>query len=354
MKYFLTISVLMIPFVLLSQNKANNDNLTFRQKRIQNLFKKEKYNKCISIGKNKLAKGNLDRVSYYYLALSYFKLYNHNNKAYLFDRSIRYLDYSNFNSDNIVKSIAEDDEELLRFIHKQLIVLAKKDVNSDLKKSKKRLKYAISIFNDNTDYLSLWIQPKIKPVEHEELTNSTLKAYQNIAEELISLFNNGHFKSVLLSQFLQRKLSITLSPLQSNMLNKVAEFYGLAEFPGNSHNDNVVSLFHELGYKNINDDETPWCAAFMNYCAKQIGAQYPSGLRAKSWLDIGKGTKSPMPGDIIVFWRNNKKSTAGHVGMYITEDNDYVYCFGGNQADKVQICPFPKERIIQYRKLITK
>ena len=122
---------------MLSQNKANNDNLTFRQKRIQNLFKREKYNKCISIGKNKLAKGNLDRVSYYYLALSYFKLYDHNNKTYLFDRSIRYLDYSNFSSDNIVKSIAEDDEELLRFIHEQLILLAKSDVNNDLKNPEK-------------------------------------------------------------------------------------------------------------------------------------------------------------------------------------------------------------------------
>ena len=48
----------------------------------------------------------------------------------------------------------------------------------------------------------------------KELANSTTKAYHNIAEELISLFNNGYFKSVLLSKFLQSKLSVSLSPLQ--------------------------------------------------------------------------------------------------------------------------------------------
>ena len=354
MRYFLTLHVLLIPFVLLSQNQAKNERLSFHQKRIQSLYKRKKYNKCISIAKNKLSKGNLDRVSYYYLALSCFKLFENNDKTYLFDRSIRYLDYSNFSTNELVKSIARNDEDLLNLIHDQLVELSKKEIHINFKKSKKRLNYLNTLFNDTTDYLALWIPPKIKPVIDHDLSSPTYDVYQNIAQELSKLFDEGYFKSNSLSKFLQTKLELRLSILQCSMLDKVAQYYGVAEKAGKSHNQNVVSLFHDLGYKNINDDETPWCAAFMNYCAKQIGAQYPSGLRAKSWLSAGKKTTNPMPGDVIVFWRNNKKSTAGHVGMYISEDNDYVYCLGGNQADKVQICPFPKERIIEFRKLIIK
>ena len=355
MRNMITLPFLLLPFIFLGQSRSNKLKLNFHQKRIQHLYKKQKYERCITIGRNRnLSRENIDRVTYYYLALSYFRLYDNKKKGYLFDRSIRYLSYSNFNSNKLVNEIANHDTVLLNYIHEHLISLAKKESRFKLDKTKSKLKYANYIFNDSTDYLSVWLPPSPKPNVSKKITKKEKKKYLNIAQEIEDLFLNGYFSSSSLSVYMKSKLNIHLNELQSNMLDKVAGFYGMSETAGKNHNQNVVNLFHDLGYKNINDDETPWCAAFINYCAKQIGAKYPSGLRAKSWLSIGKLTNYPSPGDVIVFWRNSQKSSAGHVGLFISEDENYVYCLGGNQSDKVQISPFPKERILQYRKLTKK
>ncbi len=351
MKYFIALSIFFLPFFVFSQTNKKDFKLNLNQKRIQSLYDRTKYERCITIGRNRLNKGNLDRVTYYYLALSCFKLYETNHKTYLFDRSMRYLDYSNYNTNQLVGLIANNDRHLLSLIHVHLIELAKNQFNSNRNKSKKKLKYARDIFNDYTDYLAIWSPPIPKHVDLKPRNKQEQSKYLNIAKELKDLFQKGYFSSSSFSNFISHKLNINLNQLQTDMLDEVAGFYGMSEKAGKIHNQNVVKLFHELGYKNINNDETPWCAAFINYCAKHIGAHYPSGLRAKSWLTVGENTKEPKPGDVVVFWRNSKKSSSGHVGLYISESKDFVYCLGGNQGDKVQICPFPKERILQYRKL---
>ncbi len=354
MKIFISLSILILPFTLIGKEKNNDLKLNFNQKRIQSLYSRKKYDRCITIGRNRLSKGNLDRVTYYYLALSCFRLYENNNKTYLFDRSLRYLDYSNHNTNQLVGLLANNDKVLLRLIHDHLIELAKKQFHSNRIKSKKKLKYAKDIFNDSIDYLAKWLPPIPKNGDLKSTKKKVKKHYLNIAHELKDLFDNGFFNTGSFSNFISDKLNIKLNQLQTKILDEAADYYGMSEKAGKIHNQDVVKLFHELGYKNINDDETPWCAAFMNYCAKHVGAQYPSGLRAKSWLTIGENTNKPKPGDVVVFWRNSKKSSSGHVGLYISESKDFVYCLGGNQGDKVQICPFPKERILQYKKLTLK
>ena len=354
MKIFISLSILILPFNLIAKDNYSDLKLSFNQKRIQSLYSRKKYDRCITIGRKRLSRGNLDRVTYYYLALSCFRLYENNHKTYLFDRSLRYLDYSNYNTNQLVGLLANNDKFLLQLIHDHLIELAQKQFHSNRTKSKKKLKYARDIFQDSTDYLAIWLPPVLK---NEDLTSSNKKAqkhYLNVAQELKDLFDKGFFRTSSFSNFISDKLNVNLNQLQTNILDEAADYYGMTEKAGKIHNQNVVKLFHELGYKNINNDETPWCAAFINNCAKHIGAQYPSGLRAKSWLTVGENTKEPKPGDVVVFWRNSKKSSSGHVGLYISESKEFVYCLGGNQGDKVQICPFPKERILQYKKLTLK
>jgi uncharacterized protein (TIGR02594 family) len=151
---------------------------------------------------------------------------------------------------------------------------------------------------------------------------------------------------------LKDDLKVDLNEIESKMLNKISTFYGLSEIEGKKHNDQIISFFHELGYNYINDDETPWCAAFINYCAKQIGAQYATGLRARNWMKCGKSSSKPSIGDIVVFGYGGKNSKAGHVAMYISEDFDSIYCLGGNQTNMVTISSYCKSDLLGYRKLI--
>ena len=61
-------------------------------------------------------------------------------KNYLFDRSLRYLDYSNFSTNKLVNQLAQDDSDLLELIHKTLLSLAKDDLYRNFTKSKKYLR----------------------------------------------------------------------------------------------------------------------------------------------------------------------------------------------------------------------
>ena len=355
MRYFLTLNLLLIPFLFLGQTKiGKSSKLNLHQKRVQFLYKRKKYDRCIKIGRNKLSKGNLDRVTYYYLALSCFRLYQESKKSYLLNRSVRYLDYSNFNTNKLVKKIANDDKELLTIIHKKLIDLAKSDVINNLAQTKKNLKYVEGIFNDSTDYLSMWVVPLPKPILKSSNEDTKLKRFDNIAMELTDLFEQGFFNQNSLSEYLEKRQNINIPELDSKVLDFVSKHYGIKEIPGEKHNKQVVNLFHELGFTHLNTDETPWCSAFMNFCAKKNGAKYAVGLRARNWMNCGQPANPPKVGNIVVFGWGGKGSTAGHVGIFICQDGENTYCLGGNQTDEVNITQFCTKDVLGYRKLTLK
>ncbi len=346
---------MLIPFIFIGQTKkSENLNLNLNQKRIQSLYKRKKYDRCIKIGRNKLSKGNLDRVTYYYLALSCFRLFQESKKPYLLNRSVRYLDYSNFNTNKLVEKIAKDDRELLDLIHQKLIDLAKIDLKNNLSRSKKNLKYVEDIFNDTTDYLSLWVVTHPKPIFKSTKGSSKVKRFDNIAEELTDLFEQGFFNQNSLSEYLEKRQNINIPELDSKILDFVSKYYGIKEIPGNKHNKQVVNFFHELGFTHYNTDETPWCSAFINFCAKKNGAKYAVGLRARNWMNCGKAANPPKVGNIVVFGWGGKNSTAGHVGIYICQDEENTYCLGGNQTDEVNITQFCTKDVLGYRKLTIK
>jgi len=135
------------------------------------------------------------------------------------------------------------------------------------------------------------------------------------------------------------------------LLTKALSQYGTKEIVGSKHNDIIVNYFKEIGHSWVKDDETAWCSAFINWCAKESGYEYTKKLNARSWLDIGCPTNNPTQGDIVVFWRGNKDGWKGHVALYISETEDYIYVLGGNQGNKVQISPYPKYRLLEYRTL---
>ena len=122
------------------------------------------------------------------------------------------------------------------------------------------------------------------------------------------------------------------------------------EFVGKLHNKEVVKYFKETGHEAIIDDETAWCAAFVNWCLMKAGKEYSKQLNARSYITIGVEVKEPEVGDIVVLKRGTS-SWQGHVGFYCREDNRYIYVLGGNQGNKVCAKPYKKEDLLSYRRI---
>ena len=131
--------------------------------------------------------------------------------------------------------------------------------------------------------------------------------------------------------------------------------YGVKEVKGEKDHPQIIKYFEALGFNGKKlKDETAWCAAFANWCLKESGMEYQNTLNARSFLNIGKKTKTPTQGDIVVLWRQNPNSWKGHVGFFVKETKRYVYVLGGNQGNAVCIKAYPKERLLSYIKVESK
>lgn len=138
-------------------------------------------------------------------------------------------------------------------------------------------------------------------------------------------------------------------------MNKLLEIafsqYGIKEIPGKANNPEVVKYFREIGQTRITNDETAWCSAFINWCAKKAGLEMSNILTARSWLSIGKKKTKAELGDVLIFWRENINTWKGHVGIFINEDDTYYWVLGGNQSNSVCIKKYPKYRLLGIRQL---
>lgn len=137
----------------------------------------------------------------------------------------------------------------------------------------------------------------------------------------------------------------------NKMLELGLKYYGLKEISGTENNPRIVQMFHEAGFDYIDDDETAWCSAFINWLALQTGYEHSSSLLARSWLEFGEIVPVPDLGDIAIFSRGDKNSYFGHIGLYITERDGYIYVLGGNQNNEVNISKYSKMRLLGFRKL---
>jgi len=127
---------------------------------------------------------------------------------------------------------------------------------------------------------------------------------------------------------------------------------GIKEIKGRKDNPEVLKYFDEIGFNGGRlKDETAWCSTFLNWCCKKAGLPYSGKLNARSWLKIGKATDNPELGDIVVLWRESRSSWKGHVGFFVRESKRHIYILGGNQGNAVSIKPYPKNRLLEYRKI---
>lgn len=127
--------------------------------------------------------------------------------------------------------------------------------------------------------------------------------------------------------------------------------YGKVEIPGSKHSAHILEYFAEIGHSWVKDDETPWCAAFVNWVLKECNIKGTGKLNARSFLTLGTLITDPKVGDIVVLWRGSKTAAEGHVGFFITERDGLIYILGGNQSDKVCVSAYPKTQLLAYRRV---
>jgi uncharacterized protein (TIGR02594 family) len=132
------------------------------------------------------------------------------------------------------------------------------------------------------------------------------------------------------------------------------KYEGTKEIKGSKDNPVVVAFFAKSGHPEIKDDETAWCAAYVNAVLYEDNRVGTKSLLAKSFLklpDSDEVTGVPEYGDIVVLHRGSPSSWQGHVGFFIKWDDDYVYLLGGNQSDGVNISRYSRDRIAGIRRL---
>lgn len=129
-------------------------------------------------------------------------------------------------------------------------------------------------------------------------------------------------------------------------------FLGLSEIKGKTHNDTIVGWWEKLKLP-FRDDETPWCAGFMNRMVQKAGLAIPKKYRAAAlgWIWNGYGTKltGPALGAVMMMERPGKPGS-GHTTFVAGRDRrGRIMGLGGNQGNKVGINPYdPKDRNAVY------
>ncbi len=139
-------------------------------------------------------------------------------------------------------------------------------------------------------------------------------------------------------------------PEGSNKAYELARtFIGTKEIVGSKHNPLVVQWFADVGHSWVNDDETPWCAAFVGAMLKLSGYRFTGKLNARSYADTPSNTKvrerDAKPGDIVVFTRGSN-GWSGHVGFFVKQTELSILVLGGNQNNEVNERWYTKSRLI--------
>jgi uncharacterized protein (TIGR02594 family) len=138
------------------------------------------------------------------------------------------------------------------------------------------------------------------------------------------------------------------------LIQMAVQELGQKEIAGPAQNPSIERYAKEGGrFDWVNDDVTPWCSIFVNWCAKRAGLQGSDRANARSWLLVGKLVENPQPGDVVVFWRESRDSWKGHVGFFFgfSKDASRVFCLGGNQGNQVSISSYPVGQVLGYRRL---
>jgi uncharacterized protein (TIGR02594 family) len=117
---------------------------------------------------------------------------------------------------------------------------------------------------------------------------------------------------------------------------------GISEVKGNNHRAEILKYWRDIKRSGIQNDETPWCAAFVGAMLERAGIQSSRFEGAESYLQWGRRLALPVQGAIAVLDH--------HVAFVAGVRTDgCIMLLGGNQGDAVNLAPFKDQAIKSYR-----
>ena len=138
-------------------------------------------------------------------------------------------------------------------------------------------------------------------------------------------------------------------------------FAGTKEIAGSLDNPQLMAML-TLDNNWPQDDEVPWCSAFVNYVCWLLRLPRSKSLRARSWLEVGQALDlkyGHASFDVVILQRGlgeqpgpEDTTAPGHVGFYAGQTDTLIELLGGNQHDQVKISRYHKERILGVRRLV--
>lgn len=146
----------------------------------------------------------------------------------------------------------------------------------------------------------------------------------------------------------------------TNAFRVARQYLGTSELSGHFHNPLILSML-QLDTKWPQEDEVPWCSAFVNWVAFQLNLPRSKSLAARSWLKIGTELtlEEAEEGDVVVLSRGSAPQPGpevldapGHVGFFAGYlPGSHVLLLGGNQSNQVSIAQYPINRVLSVKRL---
>ena len=122
-----------------------------------------------------------------------------------------------------------------------------------------------------------------------------------------------------------------------------ARYIGTKEVRGQDNNPLIVHML-KLYNSWPENDETPWCAAFVNFVCHTLDIPHTGTLRARHYLKIGRFVElheARKGFDLVVMKRGRNQpgpentEAPGHVGFFSNRIGDKIEVLGANQKDMV-------------------
>ncbi|UVD55099.1 TIGR02594 family protein [Rhizobium sp. Pop5] len=106
-----------------------------------------------------------------------------------------------------------------------------------------------------------------------------------------------------------------------------------------------------ISFLGVNPRRTSWCGAFLAYVAKRSFREPPDNPNmARSWIRFGRPVfaRSAQRGDVVVI-RSGRRF---HVSLFdhFDQRRQYVYLFGGNQSNRVQLSRYRASSVVAVRR----
>ena len=203
-------------------------------------------------------------------------------------------------------------------------------------------------------------------VEKVNSITSTITEKNKIKAELNNIINNSNDPKKIITEISKSDTTVARNPL--NFANK---YLGFDE--NNEQHQEVIQGFLNgaipnlvKNKKDVAQDTSAWCAAFVNGILKQgkfstldYGEDNYNLIRAKEYEKIGTkvdGISSAKEGDIVVTRKrltNDKgqKYWQYHTGFYSGKKNGEYTMLGGNQNNKVSVRAVTKEEVYATRRI---